>query len=97
MSKPTFKKHIPVGRYRSFEPHHTDIKITGHVVGSIGGCQEDALTRVSFAVKDANAHSGWKWIRLKRTFKSEPEARQFVTDMWLKIIAQWPLHQFPKD
>ena len=79
MIKFTFKKHIPEGRYRSFELGQTDIKVKKKVCGSISESRHHTGWKVSFQVKDSSKTHGWKWIFFKKIFETEQEARDFVT------------------
>lgn len=93
----TFKKLIPVGRYRSFDLDRTDIKLTRKCVGDITEVRSPANDseryKISFFVTDANSHSGFKRITLKAKFATEAECRKFVTDNFYTITNKYDLHK----
>lgn len=81
----------------------TDIKADGKVVGHISYSYNNSATKgdsfwhISLAVKKektAEEPAAWKWIRLKKTTATEPEAREFVKAMWEKITTELDLYQF---
>lgn len=78
----TFKKNVFTGKYSAFFPTWTDIKYDKKVVGTIT-CDEskDEFT-IKFAVYKENDtpkdNCAFKWIKMKKKFDSELEARTFV-------------------
>jgi hypothetical protein len=103
----SFKKDVPVGRYRSFDAQNNyDIKLNRKVVGSIGevrtigpSVKEDEgkfvlrfIVNKKDPMEDKNPNCVWKWITLKRRFESAEEAKQFVLDNAEIIMKQFDLH-----
>jgi hypothetical protein len=103
----SFKKYVPEGRYRSFEPHNNyDIKLNRKITGSIMEVRtlgpdkkEDEgkfLLRLMINKKDPmedkNPNCSWRWITLKRRFESAEEAKQFVLDSGERLMQQFDLH-----
>ena len=83
----TFKKHIPTGRYRSFEKDHTDIKIKKKVIGYIAEVAWDKY-QIHLAIKKKPTEkdpSNFKWANIIRTFSNEKEAREFLQKNFEKI------------
>lgn len=39
----------------------------------------------------------WKWVALKKTFETEPEARAWVRENWAAINEKLKLKQIPRD
>lgn len=93
----TFKKDNPVGRYRSFELDHTEIKLKKKVVGHIQESRGNHTYSVSFAIKKEitkKEPAPFKWVRLKARFKTEAEARVFVKKHEEQIQERYDLYQF---
>jgi len=91
MKKFTFKKHKKEGRFRSFEKDWSDIKLTGKVVGHI------TENKISFAVKKEKTEKDpapFKWIRLKRLFKNEQDARDLIKRFEKEIQEGYDLYLF---
>ena len=97
----TFKKHIPTGRYRSFETENHDIKLAKQIVGYISedsyrsNIKFEERFSVSFAIIDDTKNCGWKWIILKKRFGNAEDARTFVNMNAEKIQEQLNLYKFP--
>lgn len=69
----------------------TDIKHDKKVVGMIVGPNwqsPDNLWRVRLVVLDEKEHCGWKWITLKKTFDTEPDARVFLNQHVTALVAK---------
>lgn len=82
-NKFTFKKQPrETGLAGVGNPHpDTYIKHNKKVVGCISSPNwrtPDNKWRIRLTVKDENDHCDWKWISLKKTFDTEPEAREFL-------------------
>lgn len=87
-SKFTFKTTKPTGRYGTFySPYHT-IKLNGVSVGEI--THPYGLTpihKIRFQVikdeddiiNDKHPNCSWKWITLKKEFKSIEDAKEFIS------------------
>lgn len=86
----TFKKHIAVGRYRSFELDQTDIKIKRKEVGLIAQERNNGYC-IRFTIVDEASATGWKWITLKRRFSDEGEARAFLNEHINAILRKYDL------
>ena len=93
----TFKKHIATGMYRSFELDNTDIKMDRKVVGTISESRDyDDRYGISFMIKKEKTKSlpaPFKWVRLKKRFGSENDARTFVRENNDVMIKQFELYQ----
>lgn len=96
----TFKKHPrETGLAAVGNPHpNTDIKHNKRLVGVIDApnwSSTDDQWRIRLMKKktepDDNPNSDWKWIRLKKTFDSEPEAREFLNQNVDQLLS-WNLH-----
>ena len=91
MKKFTFKKQKKEGRFRSFQPDFTDIKLSGKVVGHITKC------KVSFAIKKERTEKDpapFKWVRLKKVFENEQAARDLVKLLEKEIQKKYDLYLF---
>ena len=96
MKKFTFKKYVPVGRYKSFELDQTDIKLNKKVIGTINQQRGEGY-KISFAIKISPTKekpAPFKWVRAKKIFGSEKEARQFVIENNEKIQTTLDLYSF---
>lgn len=81
-------------------PHpDTEIKHDKKVVGPITGPNwqsPDNLWRVRLVVLDEREHCNWKWITLKKTFDTEPDARVFLNQHAAGLVAMG-LHHFDDE
>ena len=79
----TFKTTKAIGKFRSFGSTLINIKLKKKLVGSI---LTEKPYLVSFMVnkqdiyEDNNPNCVWKWIRLKKEFRSVDEAKEFVNN-----------------
>lgn len=92
----TFRKIIPVGKYRSFEPDSTEIKLNGFVVGSIDAPAHFSNKQgfgISFCIKDGNS---FKNITLAKRLDSEQEAREFVNKNFSALTTKFDLYMQDK-
>ena len=92
----TFKKTIREGRYRAFQRHHTTIKLQGKEVGYINESDFKVYV-VRFAVKQKPTRKDpapFHWIRFKKKFKSEGEAREHIKKFEAEIQERYDLYQF---
>ena len=89
----TFKKHIPIGRYRCFETESHDIKRNKKIVGSISQSRHEENFSIRFIVKCAKEKCGWRWITFMRKFSSGEEAREFVKKFEIEIQNKYDLHE----
>lgn len=97
MAKFSFKKQPPAtGLMGVGAPYpSTDIKYGGKVVGTIVAPtwkSKGRGWRVQLAVKQ-DAHPGWGWRFLSREFDSEPEARTYLQENAVNLVALG-LYQF---
>ena len=96
----TYKKHIPVGRYRSFEEEQHDIKLKKKVVGHIaeaGHFSGKTGFGISLAVKKEATKeepASFRWANLKARFNNADEAKAFLEKNFDAIIKQYDLHSF---
>ena len=95
-TKFTYKKHIPTGRYRSFETEYHDIKLQKRTVGNI---QEDQISgySVSLTIKKeptTENPASFKWVRIKTIFNNADEAKKYLADNFEKITKTLDLYQF---
>ncbi|HDY89328.1 MAG TPA: hypothetical protein ENH82_14575 [bacterium] len=97
----TFRKHIATGRYLSFEPDNTDIKLNKLQVGLIVEVREpEHAYKVRLAVKKdptKESPANFKWITFKSSFESEEEARTWVNKYADGIYANHDLYRFEKE
>ena len=91
----TFKKQPrETGLASVGNPHpDTDIKHNKKLVGYISSpnwSSPDNKWRIRLTVKksepDDNPNCDWKWIVLKKTFDTEPEAREFLNANVVEIL-----------
>jgi len=93
----TYKKQ-PAGRglVSVGNPHSTtEIKHNKKVVGHITGPNwqsPDNLWRVRLVVLDEKEHCIWKWVTLKKTFSTEPDARVFLNQHAAELVAMGLYH-----
>ena len=100
----SFKRNIPTGKWRSFEPQHNhSIKLNKNEVGDIQEIRHIGVTRIENQGKfeigfminkkdpmeDGNPNCSWRWIRLKRKFENAEEAKQFILDNSEALIKQF--------
>ncbi len=93
----TYKKYIPVGRYRSFEPEHHDIKLNKKVVGHISVNRLDREFIVSFAIKKESTKEDpapFKWVMLKTRFKTADEAKEALAGRFTDLVKKLDLYSF---
>lgn len=80
-------------------PHpSTVIKLEKKQVGTIiapNWQTEDGLWGVNLMIKN-DSSLGWKWMRLKKRFESEPEARTYLKNNFERIKS-YGLHQMDTD
>lgn len=96
----TFKKNIPTGKYKSFETESHEIKIKRKLVGHINqpshfSNEEDFY--VMFSIKKEatkNSPASFKWITLKRRFKTADEAKTFLNKNFERLTKQFDLYYF---
>jgi NADH pyrophosphatase NudC (nudix superfamily) len=95
-----FTKHIPKGRWRSFEPDYYDIKLRhgnkGKTVGSIrqiGMCQYKAYFAVKKKPTEENP-AKFKMVSLKHLFKTAKEAQEWIWDHAQSILDHLNLYEF---
>lgn len=97
----TFKQHKPEGRYRSFFNPTWDIKLNKKCVGHIYIKKRDKPGKefqIWFhvlkkdIVEDGNPNCPWKNIKLKATFKTIEETKQFLNDHIFDITTKWTLY-----
>jgi len=99
----TFKKHIPEGRYRSFELDHTDIKRNKKVVGFIGESRKglwEERYRIHFQIKKEitkEEPAPFRWIELKKRCNTEKEAREFIKKNSEEIQILYDLYEQEND
>jgi hypothetical protein len=75
----------------------TQIKLKKKQVGYIAGpswSSKDLLWRVKFAVSEGKS---FKWVTLKATFETEPEARTYLTTNFERITNTFSLHSLEDD
>jgi hypothetical protein len=103
----SFKRYVPVGRYRSFDAQNNyNVKLRGKVVGSISevrtigpNTREDEgkfilrfMVTKKDPMEDKNPNCAWKSVTLKRRFDSAEEAKQFILDNAERLLQQFDLH-----
>lgn len=92
----TFKKTPRVGRYSSFEPDFTDIKLEGSKVGWIAEASHfskfpvEERYGISFHVQDGES---FRNITLKKRFPKEVDARDFLMKHNDMIQEKYKLHK----
>lgn len=95
----TFKKHIAVGRYSSFELDQTEIKLKKQQVGIIYETREH-LYKIRFAIKKEKTTedpADFKWIILKGKFNTEEKARGIIKKFSKEIQEKYDLYFFEKE
>lgn len=72
------------------------IKLNKKEVGNISnnGWRGDGKFRITLTVKDEGEKCGWKWIKLKATFDSEDEARQFLNENIDELLSRYSFQYF---
>lgn len=77
----------------------TDIKLDGKVIGYISPPNwEKSFWIARFSVikkdmnEDKNPNCDWKWIRLTKEFKTEPEAREAVRISISELVRKYKFH-----
>ena len=91
----TFKTTGATGKFRSFSLPIIDIKLNKKLIGSI---LPETPYLVSFMVnkqdiyEDNNSNCAWKWVRLKKEFRSIDEAKEFINNNIDKILEKFDLH-----
>lgn len=89
MKKFTFKTEKPTGRYKSFQPTFHYIKLDGKWVGNI---TDDSPHQVRLQVikkdinENGNPNCSWKWVALKKQFKSLDEAKEYLNKNFNQIL-----------
>jgi hypothetical protein len=76
---------------------NTQIKLNKKQVGYIAGpswLSKDNLWHVKFAVSEGKS---FKWVTLKASFETEPEARVYLTTNFERITKTFSLHSFEDD
>jgi len=101
-----FKKYIPTGKWRSFEPQNNyDIKLNGKVVGNISEIrtigsiksENEHKFEIGFMVnkkdpmEDGNPNCSWKWVRLKHKFESSEEAKKFISGNTITLLNKFDI------
>jgi len=100
IKKFTFKTERSSGRYASFYPDSHQIKLEGHVVGSIGDMEPHKISLCIIKKdinEDGNQNCPWKWITLKHKSKSLQEAKDFVNEYFGAITNRYNLYKFEKE
>ena len=88
MKKFTFKKDRSTGLFGAFASAWTDIKLNKKVVGYISQKANSNRFVAHFAVQRISTKQNpapFKWIRIKKEFITEDEARKFVRNNNEKI------------
>lgn len=99
----TFKKHIPTGKYSSFESEYHDIKRNKKIVGSISEASplsnvlNEEKFSIRFMIKSDENKSGWKWITLKKKSSTAEEARKFVKKYEVFLQNKYDLYELNSD
>jgi hypothetical protein len=96
VNRPRFKKNPgATGLARIAEPYSsTAIIRKGAEVGQIRPPHRndaDYTWSVSLIVTDAEAKPGWKWVKLKARFTTEPAAREWLIKNWPAIAERYAL------
>jgi hypothetical protein len=107
--KLTFKKHIPTGRFRSFEPEVHDVKLKGQLIGHISeissrlgevvDSDDFGKFRISLKIKKEVTEenpAAFKWIFFKKRFESAKEAREWLNEHTDSIVSKYDIYQFEK-
>lgn len=88
----TFKKNIPTGQWRSFEPESHLIKFNKKECGSIFSTG-DGMFKVSLAVK-CQAPPGWKNTTFLKRQATVIEAKEWLNDHINDILTAYTVHYF---
>lgn len=84
----TFKKEEPTGQFRSFFPTSLHIKYKGFKVGTVSS--DSLKVRLMVWKKDLmgdkNPNCQWKWITLKKEFKSFDEIKVWLNEVSDKLF-----------
>lgn len=102
MKKFTFKTEQPIGKWRSFHsPVHNikyNKKVCGHLIGDNLSSNENVKIKLAVLKKDINEDNHptcpWKWIRVKGTFKTLQEAKDWLNENVERIFSQFELYLF---
>lgn len=92
----TFKKNLPTGRYKSFLDTQVTIKLGRKEIGYYILSDEITVNLMVYKTPEELSKApncSWKWCKLKRTFSSEEEVREFLQSN-LKKILNIKLYQF---
>lgn len=102
MKKFTFKTEQPTGQYRSFfSPTHLikyDKKVCGNLSGDNLASDQNVKIKLSIIKKDINEDNHpncpWRWIKVKGTFPTLQEAKNWLNENREKIFSQFELYLF---
>ena len=95
----TFKKASKSGKYSSFYPNRTALKIKGKVVGEIYQNDIAGKYKIQFAVNIPavnNPNCQWSWRFFNKEFDTEKEAREWINSKEIieYIFNKYDLHSF---
>ena len=91
----TFKTNKPTGRWRCFDPVHTEIKLNKICVGWISSSDYKIWLSVKKKdiMEDGNSNCAYKNIGLKKNSSSLQEVKDFLNDNIDEILEKWELKQ----
>lgn len=96
----TYKRHTSTGRYKSFDHERHDIKLKKKVVGHIKEASHfsnlDGFGIMLATKKSPTTEepANFKWVFLKRRFKTAQEAKVFLDENFQELTAQHDLYSF---
>lgn len=91
----TFKEHKPTGKWRSFDSSYWEIKLNKKVVGHIYEQDFGATYSITFSIKHENTDNPnchFKNIKLKATFKTIDETKEFLKRKTKAITEKYDLY-----